>query len=256
MHNQEQQGDIVPQHYAGEIYDKIANPLDAIKAIGQSIAQSGLFGCTKQEQGEILAMQCLAERKPPLELAKTYHLIDGKLAMKADAMLARFQEMGGRVDWKIRTDKCVTAIFSMNGSTAEIVATMDEYIANGVAIGKDGKSIKDNWKKWPKRMLTARAISEGVRLIGPQVCFGTYTPEELDTNDNVTKTLQVIEEDPVQSLISLLAERNITIAVAEQVLLRTNNIQPGQMINDIDPAIARKIVKRPDGFILSCQQQN
>jgi hypothetical protein len=184
---------VVPQSNVGGVYDRINDPMMAIKTLGMSIFKSGIFGLDKPEQGEILAMQCLVEKKSPLELARTYHFIQGQLAIRSDALLAKYQMAGGKVEWITRTDKLVEAKFERNGQSAHIVASIEEYIANGTALGKDGKP-KENWKKWPRRMLTARAISEGVRLIAPECCFGTYTVEELDAGKpinviSVTKTL-------------------------------------------------------------------
>jgi hypothetical protein len=73
------------------MYDRITDPMQAIKTLGAAIFKSGIFGVDKPEIGEVLAMQCLAERKSPLELARTYHFIEGKLAIKSDALLAKFQ---------------------------------------------------------------------------------------------------------------------------------------------------------------------
>jgi hypothetical protein len=49
-------------------YGKINDPLIAIREMGEMIAGSGMFGCTKAEQGMVLAMQCLAEGKAPLRV--------------------------------------------------------------------------------------------------------------------------------------------------------------------------------------------
>ena len=187
---------VVPSSSAiGGVYDRINDPMLAIKTLGMSIFKSGIFGLDKPEQGEILAMQCLVEKKSPLELARTYHFIQGQLAIRSDALLAKYQMSGGKVEWITRTDKLVEAKFERNGQSANIVASIDEYIANGTALGKDGKP-KDNWKKWPRRMLTARAISEGVRLIAPECCFGTYTVEELETGKpiNVTSAPKTLDD--------------------------------------------------------------
>ena len=54
-------------------------------------------------QGEVLAWECLVLRIPPLRLAQTYHLIMGKLTMRADAMLAGLVERGGSYVVKSRT---------------------------------------------------------------------------------------------------------------------------------------------------------
>lgn len=59
----------------GGMYDRISDPMLAIKTLGMSIFKSGIFGLDKPEQGEILAMQCLVEKKSPLELARTYHFL-------------------------------------------------------------------------------------------------------------------------------------------------------------------------------------
>src|SRR5207253_3013162 len=41
-----------------------------------------------------------------------------------------------------------------------------------------GLAGKDNWKNYPRQMLTARVISEGIRTVLPGVVAGVYTPEE------------------------------------------------------------------------------
>ena len=95
--NQPTQGEVIPLaplHTAElstlAVYDRITDPMQAIKTLGAAIFKSGIFGVDKPEIGEVLAMQCLAERKSPLELARTYHFIEGKLAIKSDALLAKF----------------------------------------------------------------------------------------------------------------------------------------------------------------------
>lgn len=39
---------------------------------------------------------------------------------------------------------------------------------------------KTNWKQSPRQMLTARVITEGVRLIAPGLIAGIYTPDEVE----------------------------------------------------------------------------
>ena len=182
--NQPEPGEVIPlapmntsELSSLAVYDRISDPMQAIKTLGAAIFKSGIFGVDKPEIGEVLAMQCLAERKSPLELARTYHFIEGKLAIKSDALLAKFQMAGGTVNWTTRTDTLVVATFTNKGSSAEITASFDDYAKKGIVYGKDGKTLKDNWKKWPKQMLTARAISEGVRLVAPECSF--ITVEEL-----------------------------------------------------------------------------
>jgi hypothetical protein len=42
-----------------------------------------------------------------------------------------------------------------------------------------GLATKDNWKNYPKAMLRARCISEGIRTVYPGCIVGVYTPEEV-----------------------------------------------------------------------------
>ncbi|MEY4403300.1 MAG: Verrucomicrobia phage [Verrucomicrobiota bacterium] len=164
-----------PVQQDGDVYNRMHDPLQAVERLGEMIATSGMFGCQKIEQGQVLALQCMTERKAPLELAKTYHVIEGKLSMRADAMLAKFQLSGGTVKWTRRDDKVVEATFTLGGNSLPFRATLEEFMSNGVATGRDGK-LKDNWRKFPRQMLTARVVSEAVRLLAPQVVFGVYTP--------------------------------------------------------------------------------
>lgn len=226
---------------AAGVYDRISDPMSAIKTLGLSIFKSGIFGLDKPEQGEILAMQCMVEKKSPLELARTYHFIQGQLAIRSDALLAKFHQAGGTVEWGERTDEKVTAVFRKGTSSAAIVADMKEYVGNGTALGKDGK-LKDNWKKWPRRMLTARAISEGVRLIAPECCFGTYVVEELDA----TPSRAAVRQNTF-TLDELVPEAKRDAAV--EVLRQTGHLTPTQGWADIPSDLADTLCKKPGPFL-------
>jgi hypothetical protein len=226
---------------ASGVYDRISDPMSAIKTLGRSIFLSGIFGLDKPEQGEILAMQCMVEKKSPLELARTYHFIQGQLAIRSDALLAKFHQAGGSVEWTERTDERVTAIFRKGTTSAAIVADMKEYVGNGTALGKD-KQLKDNWKKWPRRMLTARAISEGVRLIAPECCFGTYTVEELDATPS-----KPFGRPNAPTLEELVPEGKRDAAV--EVLRQTGLLTPDQGWADISSDLAETLAKKSGPFL-------
>jgi hypothetical protein len=230
-----------------QVYDRITDPLAAIKTLGGAIFKSGIFGLDKPEQGEILAMQCLAERKSPLELARTYHFIQGQLAIRSDALLAKFHQAGGTVEWTNRSDLAVVATFRKGKSEAVITATMKEYIENGTATKADGKTLKDNWKKWPRRMLTARAVSEGVRLIAPECCFGVYVAEEImDANIPAKQS----KFNSIRDIV--IPERE---EAAVEVLKKTGHLLDGQGIDDITPDTLDALLKNPRPFLAAVETQ-
>jgi hypothetical protein len=144
-----------------------------MERMATSIAKSGLFGMKTVDQALALMVVAAAEGKHPGSVAAEYHIIQGKASLKADAMLARFQQAGGKVEWHDHTDTKVSATFSHSqGGSLRI----DWDLARAKAAGLGGK---DNWAKYPRQMLRARVISEGVRAVFPAVLQGMYTPEEV-----------------------------------------------------------------------------
>jgi hypothetical protein len=138
-----------------------------------SFTKSGFFGY--KTSAEAFTLMCLAQANGlhPAKAAERYHIIQGRPAMKADAMLAAFQESGGKVRWVKRTDKeCTLHLEHPQGGELEVTWTM----ARAQAAGLTGKQ---TWKQYPTQMLSARCVSEGVRALYPACLCGMYTPEEV-----------------------------------------------------------------------------
>jgi len=152
-------------------------PVSDIEKMAAAIAQSNFFGMKTKEQAMALMLIAQAEGRHPATAAQEYHVIQGKPALKADAMLARFQAAGGKVEWTSYTDKEVTGKFSHpQGGSLEVSWTIE--MANAAKL-----TGKDTWKQYPRQMLRARVISEGIRTIYPGVAVGVYTPEEVQDFD-------------------------------------------------------------------------
>jgi hypothetical protein len=148
-------------------------PIQDIEKMATAIAKSGLFGMKTPEQAVALMLIAQAEGMHPAIAARDYHVIQGRPALKADAMLARFQTAGGKVSWDVYTDAEVKATFSHPSGGS---VTLSWTLAQATRIGLAGK---DNWKNYPRAMLRARVISEGIRTVYPGCVVGTYTPEEV-----------------------------------------------------------------------------
>ncbi len=165
------------------LYDKINDPIVAIEKLGEWISKSGLFGCEKVEQGMVLAMTSLAERRPVTEICRRYHIVKGKLAMRADAMLAEFNQRGGTHLWVKSDDK--EAILSLTkGQFKDFKVSYTIKDAEKAHLcGKDGAKLPGqtndgSWQKNPDALLRARATSKGIRMVDPNVVAGLVTPEE------------------------------------------------------------------------------
>jgi len=139
-----------------------------------AIAASGLFGM--KDKNSVLALMAVAQAEGlhPATAARDFHIIQGRPALKADAMLARFQNAGGKVDWEVYTDEKVTGIFSHpNGGSLAVTWTIEQ--ATRIGLVKPGSG----WQKFPRAMLRSRCISEGIRSVFPGSVTGFYSPEEV-----------------------------------------------------------------------------
>lgn len=147
-------------------------PISDIQTMALNISKSGFFGLKTPEQAAALMLVAQADGLHPAKAATHYHIIQGKPSLSADAMLARFQAAGGRVNWDVYSDAEVTGTFThAQGGSVKISWTLAR--AKKAAIG--------NLEKFPAAMLRARCISEGIRTVYPGVIVGMYTPEEVQT---------------------------------------------------------------------------
>ena len=148
-------------------------PYSDMEKMAAVIAQSGLFSVKHPTQALALMLVAQSEGLHPASAARDYHVIQGRPALKTDAMLARFQAAGGRVQWHDYSDAVVSATFThAAGGAVKIEWTMERARTAGL-------TNKEVWKQYPRAMLRARAISEGIRAVYPGVLSGMYAPEEV-----------------------------------------------------------------------------
>jgi hypothetical protein len=172
-----------------------------------AVAKSGLFGVKTPDQAIALFLVAEAEGIPVMQAVLDYHIIDNKPALKSDAMLRRFQASGGIVKWVDRSDTKVSAYFSHPSCPDPILIDwdMDRAAKAGLSTRtqKDGKP--NMWAKFPRQMLTARVISEGIRATAPGHAAGIYTPEEV-ADFEPSKPAVIAEKPAEQAQGSLKSE--------------------------------------------------
>ena len=166
-------------------------PYADMEKMATVIAQSGLFGVKNPTQALALMLLSQAEGLHPATAARDYHVIQGRPTLKADTMLARFQAAGGVVEWHDYTDKVVKATFSHPRGGKVTVAWTLETAKEAELAGKD------MWKKFPRAMLRARVISEGIRTVFPGVLAGMYTPEEVRDMQDVKGEAETSGPNPI-----------------------------------------------------------
>jgi len=203
-------------------YDKIDDVPGFVTQLGRSIALSKMFGCESEEQGQIMALECIAKKMPPLSIAERFHLIHGKLSKKSEAMLAEFREVAKGMHRVICRDAACCEIQLVTSDRQEInfrltweEAKQEPFVYEGkestvVELLNSGKT--DKLKLKPKyatprarmQMMWSRLVSDSIRCVAPEIVCGTYTPEEVGDFDEMplqVRNQPVAEpEQPVESV--------------------------------------------------------
>jgi hypothetical protein len=141
-------------------------------------------------------------------------------------MLARFQQSGGRVEWHDHTNEKVSATFTHPAGGS---LRIDWDMARAKAAGLGGK---DNWRSYPRQMLRARVISEGVRATFPAVLNGMYTPEEVGEFDaprpvrSVAAKVEQVVEVKAEPVVEPVAGTATPVIEAEVVSNDTADEEP------------------------------
>jgi hypothetical protein len=158
--------------------------------MADSIVKSGFYGFKTKEQVMAVMLVAQAENKHPASVVQEYDIIQGKPALKSQAILARFQLSGGSVQWDELTPKRVIGTFKHpQGGTLTVEWTIE--MARQAGIYRDGSG----WSKYPEDMLRARVISRAVRSIYPACILGHYATEEvMDFDSPMPKHMGVVED--------------------------------------------------------------
>lgn len=154
-----------------------------MREMAKTIVASRMFADIQTPEAALsLMMLCDSEGLHPMQAVRRFHLIKNKPTMRADAMQAEFIRQGGIVRWVERTNTSCSARFIHPTQAPEpgelVTFTMEDAERAGVALKNE------NYKKYPRNMLQARVISDGVRLVLPGVVVGICTPEEVQDFDD------------------------------------------------------------------------
>lgn len=148
-------------------------PVNDIMSMAKVFAESGMFTDAKAMGQAFVKIQAGQEiGVPPFAAMSGIHIIQGKPTLGA-GLIASTVKGSGKYDYKVKemSDK-ICSIDFYQGS---------EIIGNSsFTIEEAKKALTKNIDKFPKNMLFARAISNGVKWYCPDVFSGpVYVPEEM-----------------------------------------------------------------------------
>lgn len=150
----------------------VGQSLSDLMEMAKMFAESGMFTDTKSAAQAIVKIQAGAELGiPPFAAMTGINIIMGKPTIGAGLMAAKVKG-SGKYDYRViqQDDKACSIDFYQGASK----------IGNSTfTIADAQKANTKNMDKFPKNMLFARAMSNGVRWYTPDVFAGpVYTPEE------------------------------------------------------------------------------
>lgn len=156
--------------------EKVTN----VQRLGKLLAASGYF--TDARDMAQAAVKVLAGDElgiPPVAAMMGINIIKGKVALSANLIASRIRAHG--YDYRLKQ-------FDGNGCVIEFLSRIEDgkrrVMGESSFTDADAKQAEiksDMYKKYPRNMFFARAISNGARWYTPEVFAGApvYTPEEL-----------------------------------------------------------------------------
>lgn len=149
--------------------------MDDLARFAKMAASSGLFGDVKDAAQAAVKVAAGAELGlGPIQSLTGLHVMKGKVTLGANLQAALARRAG--YSWRIiehTTDVCRLMWVSPTGDEmGEVAFSMED--ARRANLGGD------NWRKHPKNMLFARAITNAIRWMCPEIAIGVYEPDEVE----------------------------------------------------------------------------
>ena len=148
---------------------------EQIMKLANQCAQSGLYGIKSPHQAFTIMVTGDEIGLSPFQALRGIHVIKGQPSIGANLMVALVMQCRDCEYWTVR---------KTTNETCEIETKRKGHDAQSITWTiADAKRAQltnsDNWKKYPRAMLRARAISELARMVYGDIVYGMYTPEEI-----------------------------------------------------------------------------
>jgi hypothetical protein len=155
----------------------IIRTMDDAERAARAMSASGFFSDSKTAAQAVVKILAGSELGfGPFASMTGVAIIQGKPAVGANLMAAAVKRTG-KYNYRVtkNTDKEVEITFFEGGQD------IGKSTFTWADAEKAGLTNKDNWKKYPRNMLFARALSNGIRWFAPDIYNGAtvYTPDEM-----------------------------------------------------------------------------
>lgn len=217
----------------------IVRDMDDLARVSDILAKSGYFADARDAaQAGVKVLAGMEMGIGAFSSMAGIHVIKGKPSIGAGLMAAAVKR-SGKYDYRVRkhtSTECVIEFFERGESCGVSEFTMEDAKTAGL-------TNNDNWKRAPKNMLFARALSNGVRWYAPDVFdVSTYVPEELGAEVDDEGNVVRIEAPAAAPVARALPAKTAPIVLEDQPITATQLKVLLQVFE-----IARIDVKTPEG---------
>lgn len=188
-------------------------------AIAKAFKDSGLFPDLKSEAQAIVKVQAGLELGlEPFAAMQGIDIVQGKPRMNA-SLQAGLIKKSGRYNYKVLEHSeqvCKLEFYEKWGESWQSIGTSEFSMKEAQ---QAGLAAKDNWKKHPKNMLFARALSNGAKWYCADV-FLTATYNESDEFETVYQPQVVVDNSGLDAIKAKVQAQNTVIeaVIAEPVV--------------------------------------
>ena len=177
--------------------------LEQLIHIAGFVAKTGICGCTTIEQVIVRTLFGRSLGLSMMQSLRAVYDIDGKPALDASVMQALCIVSPACEEFRCIHTDAEKASYSVKrrGQPAEIVTFTLEEAADADLLDRGDTAAakkKNNWNRWRRAMLRARAKSNAARQVFPEILMGMYSGEELrDAVDRDDEMIgEVVPNDP------------------------------------------------------------
>lgn len=155
---------------------------EQIERYAPEMASSGLFAVKSKAAALAMMLKGMSLGLNPITSLSAFHIIEGRVEMKADMIVALIRTSGLCKEWTIvETTAAKCTIRAQRVDDAE-PTTHTYTIEDAKTAGLAGKG---TFLKYPRAMVRARCISELGRMLFPEVTMGVYVEGETTGDDAV-----------------------------------------------------------------------
>lgn len=202
----------------------IGNSMAEITSLADAFYKSGMFKDTTSAAQAIVKIVAGKELGlGPVYSMTRINMIQGKLGLAAETMGALIKR-SGKYNYSVKEHdetKCVIEFTENNKPIYVSTFTLDD--AKKADLIKPG----GGWMKYPRAMLFSRAISQGARIVAPDVIGGAYTDEELQAiPPQPDVKFEISKPEPPQKPPKTEAQQAVK---PEQVVQTSTAITPDQI---------------------------